>query len=158
MLLLYVILKENSINDCAKKKTGSAYFPSLITSLCLRVHVKTQGNLKGQYVQMCITSHDLERLVEKVHELNQGEQEEPTKQDTDESTNETETESVTATEEEESNKEPNSPKPVEGSENPEPRVKSEKEPDKLSVEPEYTTPMPTVAKKFFVNKIACMQA
>ncbi|KAK5784893.1 hypothetical protein PVK06_039434 [Gossypium arboreum] len=62
------------------------------------------------------------RLVEKVHELNQGEQEEPTKPDTKESTNETETESVTDTKEEESDKEPNSPKPVEGSENPEPRV------------------------------------
>ncbi|MFQ6666089.1 hypothetical protein Gotur_032584 [Gossypium turneri] len=84
MLLLYAILTEKSINvgkiilkeihDCAKKKTGSAYFPSLITSLCLRARVKTQANLKGQYVQGCITTHDLERLVERVHELNQGEQ------------------------------------------------------------------------------------
>ena len=51
MLLLYAILTEKSINvgkiilkkiyDCAKKKTGSAYFPSLITSLCLRACVKT---------------------------------------------------------------------------------------------------------------------
>ncbi|KAK5845388.1 hypothetical protein PVK06_001566 [Gossypium arboreum] len=134
MLLLYAILTEKSINvgkiilkkiyDCAKKKTRSAYFPSLITSLCLRAHVKTQANLKGQYVQGCITSHDLERLVEKVHELNQSEQEEPTEPDTEESTNETETESVIATEEEEeeSDKEPNSPKPVEESKNPEPRV------------------------------------
>ncbi|MFQ6641511.1 hypothetical protein Gotur_016224 [Gossypium turneri] len=74
-LLLYAILTEKSINvgkiirkeihDCAKKKAGSAYFPSLITSLCLRARVKTQANLKGQYVQGCITSHDLERLVEK---------------------------------------------------------------------------------------------
>ncbi|KAH1107200.1 hypothetical protein J1N35_010968 [Gossypium stocksii] len=82
MLLLYAILIETSINvrklilkeihDCAKKKTRSAYSPSLITSLCLRAHVKTQANLKGQYVQGCITNHDLERLVEKVHELNQG--------------------------------------------------------------------------------------
>ncbi|MFQ6659070.1 hypothetical protein Gotur_028098 [Gossypium turneri] len=57
MLLLYEILTEKSINvgktilkeirDCSKKKAGSAYFPSLITSLCLRVHVKTQANLKG---------------------------------------------------------------------------------------------------------------
>ncbi|MFQ6643388.1 hypothetical protein Gotur_017723 [Gossypium turneri] len=57
MLLLYVILTENSINvgkiilkeihDCAKKKAGSAYFLSLITSLCLRSRVKTQANLKG---------------------------------------------------------------------------------------------------------------
>ncbi|KAK5845775.1 hypothetical protein PVK06_001997 [Gossypium arboreum] len=46
MLLLYAILTEKSINvgkiiikeihDCAKKKIGSAYFSSLITSLCLR--------------------------------------------------------------------------------------------------------------------------
>ncbi|MFQ6655676.1 hypothetical protein Gotur_026126 [Gossypium turneri] len=77
MLLLYAILIEKSINvgkiilkeihDCAKKKAGSAYFPSLITSLCLKACVKTQANLKGQYVQGCITSHDLERLVERVH-------------------------------------------------------------------------------------------
>ncbi|KAK5835771.1 hypothetical protein PVK06_011478 [Gossypium arboreum] len=100
---------------------------------------------KGTIVQGCITSHDLERLVEKVHELNQSEQEEPTKLDTEESTNETKTKSVTATEEEETDKEPNSPKLVEGSENPKPRVEPEEEPIKLSVEPKYTTPMPTFA-------------
>ncbi|KAK5771517.1 hypothetical protein PVK06_047732 [Gossypium arboreum] len=98
----YAILTEKSINvgkiilkeiyGCAKKKTGNAYFSSLITSLCLRARVKTQANLKGQYVQGCITSHDLERLVEKVHELNQSEQEEPTEPETKEPTNETETE------------------------------------------------------------------
>ncbi|KAL1165283.1 hypothetical protein V6Z11_A06G121200 [Gossypium hirsutum] len=71
------------------------------------------------------------------------EQEKPTEPDTEESTNETETESVTTTTEEESDKKPNSPKPVEGSENPKPRVEPEEEPIKLSVEPEYTTPMPT---------------
>ncbi|KAK8366044.1 hypothetical protein V6Z11_A02G095100 [Gossypium hirsutum] len=90
-----------------------------------------------------MTSHDLERLVEQVHELNQSEQEEPTEPDAEESTNETETESITTTEEEESDKEPNSPKPVEGSENPKPRVEPEEEPVKLSVEPKYATPMPT---------------
>ncbi|MFQ6656878.1 hypothetical protein Gotur_026795 [Gossypium turneri] len=57
MLLLYAILRKKSINvgkiilkeihDCAKKKAGSAYFPSLITSLYLKAHVKTQENLKG---------------------------------------------------------------------------------------------------------------
>ncbi|MFQ6667292.1 hypothetical protein Gotur_033364 [Gossypium turneri] len=57
MLLLYAILTEKSINvgkiileeihDCSKKKAGSAYFPSLITSLCLKARVKTQANLKG---------------------------------------------------------------------------------------------------------------
>ncbi|KAK5771729.1 hypothetical protein PVK06_047971 [Gossypium arboreum] len=79
-------------------------------------------------------------VLEKVHELNESEQEETTEPDTEESTNETEIESVTATEEEESDKEPNSPKPVEGSENPEPRVEPEEEPVKLSAELEYTTP------------------
>ncbi|MFQ6651321.1 hypothetical protein Gotur_023684, partial [Gossypium turneri] len=97
MLLLYAILTEKSINvgkiilkeihDCAKKKAGSVYFPSLITSVCLRARVKTQANLKGQYVQGCITSHDLERLVERVYELNQGEQEEPIEPEIEESTN-----------------------------------------------------------------------
>ncbi|KAH1073589.1 hypothetical protein J1N35_025917 [Gossypium stocksii] len=101
MLLLYAILTEKSINvgkiilkeihDRAKKKTGSACFPSFITSLYLRAHVKTQANLKGQYVQGCITNHDLERLVEKVHELNQGNQEEPIELDTKELTNEIDT-------------------------------------------------------------------
>ncbi|MFQ6651622.1 hypothetical protein Gotur_023876, partial [Gossypium turneri] len=62
MLLLYAILTKKSINvgkiilkeihDCAKKKAGSAYFPSIITSLCLRTRVKTQANLKGQYVHV----------------------------------------------------------------------------------------------------------
>ena len=80
----------------------------------LKGSCKTQANLKGQYVRGCITSHDLERLIEKVHELNQGEQEEPTEPGTEELTNETETESVSNTEEEESDKEP--------VEDPEPRV------------------------------------
>ncbi|MFQ6664096.1 hypothetical protein Gotur_031320 [Gossypium turneri] len=83
MLLLYAILTEKSINvekiilkeihDCAKKKVGSAYFPSLITSLYLKARVKTQANLKGCYVHGYITNYDLERLVDRVHELNQGE-------------------------------------------------------------------------------------
>ncbi|KAK5839149.1 hypothetical protein PVK06_007914 [Gossypium arboreum] len=155
MLLLYAILTEKSVNvgkiilkeiyDCAKKKTVSDYFPSLITSLCLRARIKTQANLKGQYVQGCITIQDLERLVEKVHKLNQGEQEEPTELDTKESTNEIETKLVIATEEKESDKEPNSPKSVEGSKNPEPSVELEEEPVKLSVESEYRNPMPTVS-------------
>ncbi|KAK5794256.1 hypothetical protein PVK06_035474 [Gossypium arboreum] len=72
-------------------------------------------------------SQIIRMLVEKVHELNQGEQEEPTELDIEESTNEIETEAnlVTDTEEEESDKEPNSPKPVEGSATPEPRVELE---------------------------------
>ncbi|MFQ6657029.1 hypothetical protein Gotur_026875, partial [Gossypium turneri] len=96
MLFLYAILTEKSINvgkiilkeihDCAKKKAGSAYFPSLISSLYLKARVKKQANLKGRCVQGCITNYDLERLVERVHELNQGKQEEPTEPNIEEST------------------------------------------------------------------------
>ncbi|MFQ6659304.1 hypothetical protein Gotur_028244, partial [Gossypium turneri] len=74
------------MHDYAKKKARSAYFPSLTTSLCVKARVKTQANLKARYVQGCITNYDLERLVERVHELNQGEQEEPTEPNTEEST------------------------------------------------------------------------
>ncbi|KAH1114548.1 hypothetical protein J1N35_007926 [Gossypium stocksii] len=82
---------------------------------------------------------------EKVHELNQGEQEEPTEPDTNKSTNETEFEAnlIIDTEEEESDKEPNNPNPVEGSANLKPKVELEEETIKLSVEPKFTTPMPT---------------
>ncbi|KAH1032214.1 hypothetical protein J1N35_044388, partial [Gossypium stocksii] len=119
MLLLYEILIELSINvgkiilkenhDYAKKTTGSTYFPSLITSFCLRAHVKTQSNLKRQYVQGCITNHDLEKLVDKVYKLNQSKQDELTELNTDESINETETEAnlVVDTKEEESDNELN---------------------------------------------------
>ncbi|KAK5771894.1 hypothetical protein PVK06_048149 [Gossypium arboreum] len=142
ILLLYAILTEKSINfgkiilkkfhDYAKKKAGSVYFPSLITLFCLRACVKTQANLKGRYVQGCITNYNLERLIERVHELNQGEQEEPTEPDTEESIDGTETEAnlVIDTEKEESDKEPNSPRPIEGSENPDLRVEPKEEPDK----------------------------
>ncbi|MFQ6624294.1 hypothetical protein Gotur_004401 [Gossypium turneri] len=57
MLLLYAILIEKSINigkiileeihDCARKKTVGAYFPSLITSLCLRAVLKRKQILRG---------------------------------------------------------------------------------------------------------------
>ncbi|KAH1055780.1 hypothetical protein J1N35_033845, partial [Gossypium stocksii] len=49
------------------------------------------------------------------------------------------------TKEDESDKEPYSPKPVEGSTNPELRVEPKEEPVRLSVEPEFTAPMPTSA-------------
>ncbi|KAH1032543.1 hypothetical protein J1N35_044717 [Gossypium stocksii] len=52
---------------------------------------------------------------------------------------------VTNTKEEESNKEPNNPKPIEGSANSEPKVEPEEEAFKLSVKPEFTTPMPNFA-------------
>ncbi|KAK5839509.1 hypothetical protein PVK06_008307 [Gossypium arboreum] len=77
--------------------------------------------------------------------LKQVAKEDPTEPDTEDSTDGTETEAnlVTDTEEEESHKEPNTSKPIEGPKNPEPRVEPEKEPVKLSVEPQPTTPMPT---------------
>ncbi|KAK5802727.1 hypothetical protein PVK06_030345 [Gossypium arboreum] len=86
---------------------------------CRREYLKPVA--KGRYVQGCITNYDLERLVERVHELN-------TKPDTEESIDGTETEanSVTNIEEEESDKEPNCPKPVEGSENPELRIRAKR--------------------------------
>ncbi|KAH1055920.1 hypothetical protein J1N35_033985 [Gossypium stocksii] len=120
----------------------------------LKAHFKTQANLKGQYVQGCITNHDLERLVEKVHELNQREQEEPTKPDTEET--ETEANLVIDTEEEESDKEPNSPKPAEGSANPEPKVEPEEETVKLSVEPKFKTLMLTSTRTSKKSKLSIM--
>ncbi|KAK5836091.1 hypothetical protein PVK06_011840 [Gossypium arboreum] len=163
MLLLYAILTEKSINvgkiilkeihDCAKKKAGCAYFPSLITSVCLRARVKTQENLKGRYVQGCIANYDLRRLVERVHELNQGEQEEPTEPDTKESI---EANLVTDIEEEESNKESNSPKPIKCSENLEPRVEPEEELVRLSVEPEPTTSILTFTSALRKSKLSIL--
>ncbi|MBA0755869.1 hypothetical protein Gogos_022326, partial [Gossypium gossypioides] len=135
ILLLYAIMIERSINDgkiifkeihdCARKKTGNAYFSSLITSLCLKAQVKTKANLKGPYVQGCITSHNLERLVENVHQLNPIEPSDLTESETDESSNESETEanSVTETEEVESEEELNKIKPIKGPEVLEPRDK-----------------------------------
>ncbi|KAK5836597.1 hypothetical protein PVK06_012391 [Gossypium arboreum] len=69
---------------------------------------------------------------------------------------ETEANSVIDTKEEESDKELNIPKPVEGSENPEPRVEPEEEPVKLSVEPEYTTPMPTFASTLRKSELSIL--
>ncbi|XP_016690862.1 uncharacterized protein [Gossypium hirsutum] len=106
-----------------------------------QARVKTQANLNGRYVQGCITKYDLERLVERVHELNQGEQEEPTEPDIEELTDGTETEanSFTNTEEKGSDKEPNISKL---------RVKPKEELVKLSFELEYTTSMPTSASYY----------
>ncbi|KAH1106373.1 hypothetical protein J1N35_010141 [Gossypium stocksii] len=142
MLLLYAILIEKSINirkiilkeiyDYAKMTKGSAYFPALITSLCLRARVKTQANLRGQYVQWCITIHDLERLVGRVQELNQ------------------------ESEEEESEIELAGPNPAEGATNPEPKVEPEEEPVKPSVEPEFATPIPTHASTSKKSELSIM--
>ncbi|KAH1047604.1 hypothetical protein J1N35_038388 [Gossypium stocksii] len=105
-----------------------------------------------------LTTQDATELIEKVHELNQSEQEEPTKPDTKESTNETKTEAnlVTETEEEEFDKEPGSPRPAEGSTHPELRVEPEEEIVKLSVEPEFTTPMLTSANTSKKSKLSIM--
>ncbi|MBA0756332.1 hypothetical protein Gogos_005386 [Gossypium gossypioides] len=110
ILLLYAIMIERSINvgkiilkeihDCARQKLGSVYFPSLITSLCLTAQVKTKANLKGPYVQGCITSHDLERLMENFHELNPIELSELTEPETDESSNKSESIANSVTEKE----------------------------------------------------------
>ncbi|KAK5842856.1 hypothetical protein PVK06_005270 [Gossypium arboreum] len=64
-----IILKE--IQDYAREKVESAYFPLLMTSLCLTAQIRSKANLKGQYVQGCIIRHDLERLVENVELFNQ---------------------------------------------------------------------------------------
>ncbi|KAK5842655.1 hypothetical protein PVK06_005036 [Gossypium arboreum] len=127
MLLLYAILTEKSINV-------------------------------GKIILKEIRDYAKKKAGKRVHELNQGEQEEKTELDTKESTNEIETEanSVTDTEEEEFDKELNSPKPVEGSKNPEPRVESEEEPVKLSVEPESATPMPTSASALKKSKLSIL--
>ncbi|KAK8305424.1 hypothetical protein V6Z12_D03G062100 [Gossypium hirsutum] len=156
ILLLYGIMTERSINvgkmilkeihDCARKKTGSAYFPSLITSLCLRAQVKTKANLKGLYVEGCITTHDLERLVENVHELNPPKPSEPTRPETNESSNESKMEanSVTKTEEAESELEPSNPEPIKKSEVSKPREElNADEPVEPSVDPELTIPILT---------------
>ncbi|KAH1122226.1 hypothetical protein J1N35_005386, partial [Gossypium stocksii] len=76
--------------------------------------VKTNANLKGLYVQGCITSHDLNRSMENVHELNPTELSEPIKPKTDESLNKSKTEanSVTKIEEAEYEEESNNPKPI----------------------------------------------
>ncbi|MBA0610607.1 hypothetical protein Godav_011428 [Gossypium davidsonii] len=120
---------------CARKKTRSAYFPSLITLLCLRAQVKTKVNLKGPYVQGGITAHDLQRLVENVHELN------PTEPEIDESSNKSEIEanSVIEIEKVKSEEEPDNPELIMEPEVSEPR----EEPNaKELVEPELTIPMP----------------
>ncbi|MBA0753580.1 hypothetical protein Gogos_020800, partial [Gossypium gossypioides] len=169
IFLLYAIMTERSINigkiilkeihDCARKKTIYAYFPSLITSLCLRAQVKTKANLKGPYVQGCITAYDLERLVENVHELNPLKPSEPIEPKTDESSNkfETEANSVTKTEEAESKEEPNDPELIK-----EPKVSEPKEelnadePIEPSVDLELTIPMPTSSSTVKKSKLSIM--
>ncbi|KAK5803229.1 hypothetical protein PVK06_030872 [Gossypium arboreum] len=115
-------------------------------------------NPGSQWIIRRFGSHSCRRLVEKVHELNQGEQEEPTDSDTEDSTNETETKanSIIGTKEEESDKKPNSPKPVEGSATPKLEVEPEKETVKLNVEPKSTTLMPISASASKKSELSIM--
>ncbi|KAK5785267.1 hypothetical protein PVK06_039834 [Gossypium arboreum] len=147
MFLLYAIMTERSINigkiilketqECVRKNVGSAYFPSLITSLCLRAQVKSKANLKGHYVQGCIIRHDLERLVENVELLNQIEPNEPNESKSNESStkSDVEADSVNEIEEAEFEEEPNSLEP-----RVEPNVAALVEP---SVNPKLTITVPT---------------
>ncbi|KAH1121710.1 hypothetical protein J1N35_004870 [Gossypium stocksii] len=142
-----IILKE--IDDYDRKKTGRDYFPSSITSLCLRAQVKTKANLNGPYVQGCIIAHDLERLMENVHELNPIEPSEPTEPKTDKSSNKSKTEanSVTETKVVESKEEPNEPESIKEPKVSEPRGEPNvNEPVKPSINLELTIPMPTSSK------------
>ncbi|KAH1107492.1 hypothetical protein J1N35_011260 [Gossypium stocksii] len=152
-----IILKE--IHDCARKKTRSFYFPSLITSLCLRTQVKTKTNLKGLYVQGCIIAHDLKRLMENVHELNPPELSEPTEPEIDESSNKSEMEVdlIDETKEAESEEKLNDPKLVKELEVSKPRKKSNPdEPVKPSVDLELTIPRPTSSNTVKKSKLPIM--
>ncbi|KAK5771513.1 hypothetical protein PVK06_047728 [Gossypium arboreum] len=107
------------------------------------VQVKTKENLKGLYVQDCITAYNLEWLVENVHELNPLE---PTQPETEESLNkfESEADSVDKTEEIESEEESNNPKLINKPEVSEPKEEmNADEPIEPSVDLELTIPMPT---------------
>ncbi|KAK5771083.1 hypothetical protein PVK06_047258 [Gossypium arboreum] len=135
----------NSINDLFNLPNVEEddYYPMMnnINWDFLQQVLDVGTNLGSQWI--------IRKLVERVHELTQGEQEEPTEPDTEESTYKTETEanSVTNTKEEESDKEPNIS---------EPRVEPEEEPVRLSDEPEYTTPMPTSASTSMKSELSIL--
>lgn len=143
-----IILKE--IQDCAKKKAGSAYFPSLITSLCLRAQVKSKANLKGHYGQGFITRHDLERLVDNVKLLNQIKPNESNEPKFDESSTKSDVEAdlVNEIEEAEFEEEPNS---LES--RVEPNVAELVEP---SVNPKLTIPVPTSSNTIKKSEFSIM--
>ncbi|KAH1096871.1 hypothetical protein J1N35_013792, partial [Gossypium stocksii] len=90
-----IILKE--IKDCAKK----------------RAQVRSKANLKGHYVQGCVTRHDLEILVENIELLNQVEPNEPNELESNESSTKSEPEAdlINDIEKVEAKEEPNSLKP-----------------------------------------------
>ncbi|KAK5775160.1 hypothetical protein PVK06_043029 [Gossypium arboreum] len=150
-----IILKE--IHDFARKKIGITYFPSLITSFCLRAQVKIKANLKGPYVQSCITAHDLERLLENVHELNPpSELPEPK---TDESLNKSKTEanSLIEIEETKSEEEMNDPELIKSSKVSEPKEEpNTDESVEPNVDPELTICMPTSSITVKKSKLSIM--
>jgi len=138
---MVVILVEGNIlkkiQDCARKKARSAYFPSLITTHCLRAKVRSKGNLKDRYVHGCITRYDLQRLVENVELLNKVEPNDLSELESNESSSkyELEANSINDIEEAETEEEPNNPKP-----RVEPNVVEPVEP---SVTLKLTIPIPT---------------
>ncbi|XP_016704263.1 uncharacterized protein [Gossypium hirsutum] len=140
------------INFCHAEACGGHFGPKRIAH---KVFGTSRALTSDRGTHFC---NKVMELVERVHELNQGKQEEPTEPKTEESINKIETEAdlVTNTEEEESDKEPNSPQPTEGAENPEPRVDLKEEPVKLSVEPEFTTPMLTPASTLKKSELSIM--
>ncbi|KAK5794535.1 hypothetical protein PVK06_035767 [Gossypium arboreum] len=152
-----IIFKE--IHDCARKKIESAYFPSLITSLYFRAQVKTKANLNGTYVQICVTTHNLERLEENVDELNPTELSEPTEPEIGKSSNKAKTEAnlVIEIEEVKLEEEPNNPELIKELEVSKPRKKSNaNEPVEPSVDHELNIPMPTSSDTVKKSKLSIM--
>ncbi|KAH1082329.1 hypothetical protein J1N35_022090 [Gossypium stocksii] len=114
---------------------------------------------KGPYVQACITTRDLERLVENILELNRTEPNDPTEPEIDESLNNTEMEanSVTEIEKVEYEEEPSDPDPIKELEVSEPREESNvDEPVELSVGPELTIHRPTSSNIVKKSKLLIM--
>ncbi|XP_012461395.1 uncharacterized protein LOC105781400 [Gossypium raimondii] len=125
--VLKALRSPNEVKDCVTVSMEDLLIPNDL--------------LKG-----CITTHDLERLVENIHELNPLELSEPIEPEIDKSLNKSETEanSIIEVEEVESEEEPNDLKPIK-------KLKvfkpgKETNADELvepSVGPELTIPIPT---------------
>ncbi|KAH1122665.1 hypothetical protein J1N35_005825 [Gossypium stocksii] len=123
------------------------------------LEIKAKANLKGPYVQGYIITHDLEILVENVHELNPTEPSEPTEPETDESLNKSETEatSVTETEEAGSEEEPNNLESIKELKISKPSEESNvDEPIEPSVDLELTFLMPTSSNTMEKSKLSIM--
>lgn len=73
MILLYCIMSKRSINvgkiilkeiqECANKRSGSAYFPSLITSLCRQARVQMKKFFVNFYNKGIIFANDITRVI-----------------------------------------------------------------------------------------------